>query len=67
MPNAIAPTVAQINIAKSNKFAITAASPVMCAYGRNVRVPPPVFKFRFTGVPASLIGVNAIVADCPLR
>jgi hypothetical protein len=46
MPNANAPNDARINIAKSNKFAIATASPVMCVYGRNVRVPPPVIEFR---------------------
>jgi hypothetical protein len=42
MPNANAPNDARINIAKSSKFAIATASPIMCVYGRTVRAPPPV-------------------------
>jgi hypothetical protein len=40
MPNANAPRDARINIAKSSKFAIATASPVMCVYGRKPRVSP---------------------------
>jgi hypothetical protein len=55
MPNANAPNVARINMNKSSKFAIATASPGLCAYGRNVRVPPPVLRFRSTAAVPELL------------